>query len=114
MNEKDNKNKRVPTSQMNLVLRVAMGGMLIYIALSMRNDFDQLIFVLSAAIFALVGVALIIVSVKRLFTGDFDYLDPEGNIIEPDDLSDLDDDLEALAVDVDKLDFGLGDKKDDE
>ncbi len=100
---KKDKNNRMPTSQMNLMLRIVMGGMLIYIAYTLRGSFDQLIFIAFAVLFTVVGAGVIIDSLRRMYKGDFDYLDAEGNVIKPDDLDDLDEDLDELAEDVKRI-----------
>lgn len=84
-----------PTTQMNLLLRIIAGGYFIYLAWSMRKNFPAPVYIGAAAVFALAGAALLVVSLKRLFQGDFDYLDSEGNVIIPDDLPEDGDDADS-------------------
>lgn len=91
--------KQQPTSQLNLLLRCLIGAYLIYLAFSVRDNFDQILFIVFAVIFAVAGVALIVTSVRRIFRGDYDLLDSQGNVIEPDDLDDLDD-LDGLELEL--------------
>lgn len=102
--EQNNKQKRPATSQMNLLMRIVMGGYLLYLTYDMRDHFGEPAFTVAAVVFAVVGVWLVANSLKRMFKGDFDYLDSQGNIIEPDDLSDLDDELEQLEQEVNAQD----------
>lgn len=98
MAQKDsNSPQKRPTSQMNLLLRCVIGAYLVYLAFSMRSNFDQIAFILFAVIFGVAGVVLVITSIKRIFQGDYDLLDAQGNILEPDDLDDLDDDTETVT-----------------
>jgi hypothetical protein len=75
-----------PTSQMNLLIRVLIGGYLIYLAWSLRGSFPQPLYVIAAAAFALIGIVLVINSLSRIFKGDYDFVDSDGNVIIPDDL----------------------------
>lgn len=86
-----NNDQRPATSQLNLLLRIVIGGYLLYTTYDMRDHFGEPAFTVAAVIFAVAGVWLVVNSVKRMFTGEFDYLDSEGKIIVPDDLDDLDD-----------------------
>lgn len=101
MSQKNNE-QRPATSQMNLLLRIIIGAYLLYLTYDMRDHFGEPAFTIAAIVFAVVGIWLIANSVKRMFTGDFDYLDSQGNIIVPDDIADLDDELEELEQDVKK------------
>lgn len=97
------KNKRPATSQMNLLLRILIGGYLLYSSYDMRDHYGEPAFTVASIIFVIAGIWLISNSVKRMVKGDFDYLDSEGNIIEPDELSDLDElenELEELEKDM--------------
>lgn len=104
MSQKKN-DRRAATSQMNLLLRILIGGYLLYSSYDMRDHFGEPAFTVASIIFVVAGSWLISNSVKRMVKGEFDYLDSEGNIIEPDELSDLDeldDELEELEKEVKK------------
>ena len=84
MDKKDNGYR--PTTQLNLLVRVLIGGYLIYLAWSLRGSFDKPLILVAAIAFALIGAALAVVSIRRIFTGEFDFVDDNGNVIIPDDL----------------------------
>lgn len=92
-------NRRPATSQMNLLLRIVIGAYLLYITYDMRDHFGEAAFTVAGIVFTVVGIWLIANSLKRIFQGDYDLLDNQGNIIEPDDIAEL----EALDDDLDKL-----------
>lgn len=102
MPEKNN-DRRPATSQLNLLLRIIIGAYLLYITYDMRDHFGELAFTAAAILFTAAGIWLIVNSLRRMYKGDYDLLDNEGNIIVPDDLEeleDLDDELELLAEQV--------------
>ena len=79
--------KQRPTSQLNLLLRIAAGAYLVYLTFDMRQNFTQSpTFIAAAVVFALSGAALLLSSVRRMKKGELDYLDSHGNVIVPDDL----------------------------
>lgn len=96
-----------PTSQVTLLVRSILGTYLVYLAWNLRKDFSlSIIYIIAAAIFALAGGALVIVSVRRIFNGDYDLVDGKGQRIDPDDLPEEDDDvptweeLKAMSEDL--------------
>ncbi len=52
----------------------------------LRGSFDKPLVLVAAIAFALIGAALAVVSIRRIFTGEFDFVDDNGNVIIPDDL----------------------------
>jgi hypothetical protein len=71
---------------MNLLIRTIIGGYLIYRAWSLRESFSQPLYVIAAALFALIGGTLAVLSLRRIFKGEYDFVDSDGNVIIPDDL----------------------------
>ena len=81
------KDSRRPTSQMNLLVRILLGSYLVYLAFDLHRNLSQSpVYLIAMVVFGLVGVVLVVWSIRRLLRGEFDYLDSQGNIIVPDEL----------------------------
>lgn len=97
MGEDKNRRTPPPTSQVTLLVRAILGAYLVYLAFDLReNVADSIWYAIAAVIFGVVGVVLVILSVRRIFNGDFDLVDNRGQRIEPDELPEEDVDLEEL------------------
>lgn len=64
--------RKHPLTQMNLLLRTVIGGYLLYLVYLLRNEFGTLPFTISMAVFLIAAVILIVDSVKRILTGQYD------------------------------------------
>lgn len=88
------KKEPLPTSQVTLLVRALLGGYLLYVAYDLLfHGTGAAISIIAAVVFAVVGVLLLVFSVRRIFNGDYDLVDSQGHRIEPDDLPE--DDEEA-------------------
>lgn len=106
-----------PTSQVTLLVRAILGAYLVYLAFDLRKDFSlSMVYIIAAAVFALIGAFLVISSVRRIFNGDYDLVDGRGERIDPDDLPEEDEEgalssWEELKAMGDDLSFLEGDDK---
>lgn len=87
-----------PTSQVTLLVRAILGAYLVYLAFDLRKDFSlSVVYVIAAAVFAVIGACLVITSVRRIFNGNYDLVDSKGERIDPDDLPEDEDEDDSLS-----------------
>lgn len=90
---KNPKKEPLPTSQLTLLVRALLGGYLLYVAYDLFfHGTGAAISIIAAVVFAAVGVLLLVFSVRRIFNGDYDLVDSQGQRIEPDELPEEDED----------------------
>lgn len=90
---KNPKKEPLPTSQLTLLVRALLGGYLLYVAYDLFfHGTGAAISMVAAVVFAAVGVLLLVFSVRRIFNGDYDLVDSQGQRIEPDELPEEDED----------------------
>lgn len=107
MGDESKKNRRTPppTSQLTLLVRAILGAYLVYLAFDLRENVTTSIwYAVAAVVFGVVGAVLVILSVRRIFSGDFDLVDNRGQRLDPDDLPE-EDELEELERFGEDLEF---------